>query len=81
MADEGVAQLQQLDLLEGVELDLPIPDVVKGQFLRVGTDQAASHPRGEVDTPDAVAHVALALALALRTTFQTFLTFRTFRRA
>jgi hypothetical protein len=75
MADEGVAQLQQLDLLEGVELDLSIPDVVKGQFLRVGTDRAAGHRRGEVDTPDAVAHVALALAL--RTTFQTFLTFRT----
>jgi hypothetical protein len=56
MADESVAQLQQLDLLEDVELDLPIPDVVEGQFLRVGTDRAAGH---------------LALALDLRTTFQT----------
>jgi hypothetical protein len=73
VADQGVAQLLQLGLLEDVELDRPIPDVVKGQVLPVGgTDRAAGHRGGKVDTPEAVAHVALvtlSLALALRNTF------------
>jgi hypothetical protein len=69
VANEGVAQLLQLVLLQVLGLDLPIPDLVKSQFLRVsGTDQAAGHRRGEVNTPYAVAHVALALALALHVT-------------
>jgi hypothetical protein len=61
--DKGVEQLQQLGLLEEVELDCPIPDIVKSQFLRqVGADRAAGHcgvgvPLG--NTPGVVAHLSL----------------------
>jgi hypothetical protein len=71
VAHEGVDQLQQVGLLEEVEIDRPIPDVVKSQFLRrVGADQAAGHcgvgvPPG--NTPGVVAHVSL-LNLSLLTT-------------